>query len=274
MKMTREELLNSLTDPKLSGRWIKARPHILEALIEHTPKCDTTNTMERVYWLVNDMHDYLKCKGCGTDITSFRSSTEGYRSSTYCCMPCAKKSIESQERSKKTCLERYGVEYPTQAKVVQDKTKNTCLARYGVEYANQAKVNSDKILATMLERYGACYPQWHPKYKDFTLPSGKVVKIQGYEHHALKKLLETYAEEDLDVGCKTIKAVPYFFDGKDRKYYPDIYVKSCNLIIEVKSEYTLKFKKEQTLEKIRATKLLGFVAQLWVYDKKLVLSIH
>ena len=72
----------------------------------------------------------------------------------------------SKQKSKQTCLERYGVEYPNQSKVVRDKTKQTCLERYGVEHTLQVSSIRDKIKATNLKKYGAENPYQSEQIKD------------------------------------------------------------------------------------------------------------
>lgn len=83
------------------------------------------------------------------------------------------------------------------------------------------------------------------KRKEYVMPSGRVVKIQGYENKALDFLLKKYSEEDLVVGTKSIRLeigeIFYINNGgKSYRYFPDIYIKSENKIIEVKSAWTYK----------------------------------
>ena len=79
-------------------------------------------------------------------------------------------------------------------------------------------------------------------YKTFIFPSGRIVKTQGYENIVLDELIKQYEESDIFVGPIEIRnqigKIKYKFDNKLRSYYPDIYLKSINMIIEVKSEYT------------------------------------
>jgi hypothetical protein len=41
-------------------------------------------------------------------------------------------------------------------------------------------------------------------WKDYTMPSGKIIRVQGYEIFALDLLLRTYKEEDLIINLKEI----------------------------------------------------------------------
>lgn len=60
----------------------------------------------------------------------------------------------SVEKSKRTCLEKYGVENGAQAKEVQERIKKTNLEKYGVENPFQSKEIQEKIKKINLERYG------------------------------------------------------------------------------------------------------------------------
>ena len=74
------------------------------------------------------------------------------------------------------------------------------------------------------------------RLKEFILPSGRIVELQGYEPQVLKYLLENGYEED-DFSWE-IPSFPYRDNDRDRVYQPDLFLKSKNLIIEVKSQYT------------------------------------
>ena len=100
------------------------------------------------------------------------------------------------------------------------------------------------------------------KYKDFTLPSGKIVKLQGYEPQVLTELLKTYSEDDIVIGVKdmniTIKKIKYVYRDTIHTYYPDFYIKSTNTIVEVKSSWTYKLHKKRNLAKQNACLQQGF----------------
>jgi len=52
--------------------------------------------------------------------------------------------------------------------------------------------------------------------------------------------------------------IKYFFKNKNRIYFPDFYIASLNLIIEIKSSYWYKVHKESILKKEKATIANGF----------------
>lgn len=108
-------------------------------------------------------------------------------------------------------------------------------------------------------------------YKDFILPSGKVVKLQGYEPYVLAELLLTYNEDDILICRCNIESVTgkikYEQFGVSHSYFPDFYIISINTIIEVKSTYTFNKHKEKNLLKEAACKNLGFNFKFIIYEK-------
>lgn len=102
----------------------------------------------------------------------------------------------------------------------------------------------------------------HGTYYEYTLPSGRVVKIQGYEPIVLEQLLQEFDENDIYIDAKEINkeigSIEYTQDGKTHSYYPDFYIKSINTIIEVKSTWTYEKWRERNELKKQACEDLGF----------------
>ena len=109
------------------------------------------------------------------------------------------------------------------------------------------------------------------KYKEYTLPSGKIVKLQGYEPFVLDRLLEIYNESDIFIGVSEIYSqigrIHYNFENMERTYYPDFYIKSINKIMEVKSEYTFGIKKYENIAKQNSCLNLGFSFEFNIVDR-------
>lgn len=74
--------------------------------------------------------------------------------------------------------------------------------------------------------------------KEFVFPSGKIVKVQGTEPKILKGLLEVFNESDIIVGRDLVPVIFYTFNNKQHRHYPDIFVKSKNMLIDAKSDWT------------------------------------
>ena len=177
-----------------------------------------------------------------------------------------------QEKRNKTMIEKYGVEHPIQNEDIRNKIKNTVLKRYGVEYSIQNQEIRNKIKETMLERYGSEYPFENYNFKDYILPSGKIIQIQGYENLAIDLLLILgYIEEEIITNRKDVPKIKYQFEDKERKYFPDIYLPNENKIIEVKSEWTYQLWEEKNKTKEKACINQGYLFEFWIFDNKGVL---
>ena len=151
---------------------------------------------------------------------------------------------ETIEKAKVTNLDRYGEEFPSQSDKIKDKIKQTNLKKYGVEYAMQNPIIFDR-------QQKSSY-----KLKEYVFPSGRIEKIQGYEDRGLDLLLENYKDADIIINnteiSKCIGKIEYSYQGKSHTYYPDIYIKSINKVIEVKSEYTYNKDRTRNIKKMES----------------------
>lgn len=203
---------------------------------------------------------------------------------------------EIKEKSRKTCLERFGTEHPIQTEKVQEKSRQTCVEKYGVEFYSQLEESKEKSKKTCLETYGVEYPAqsemvkqaWIEKYgvdhpmkcpevffknqksafsrKEYSFPSGRKTQVQGYEHIALDSLIEIYDENDIQTSFENHLKIDYYIDGKKHSYYPDIFIASENLIVEVKSDYTYSKHKDINELKARACIDNGYKFQFYIID--------
>jgi hypothetical protein len=57
-------------------------------------------------------------------------------------------------------------------------------------------------------------------------------------------------------------------DGKLHSYYPDLFIKSKNMIVEVKSMWTYNKDKEKNLLKKEACLSMGYLFEFRIYDGK------
>lgn len=114
---------------------------------------------------------------------------------------------------------------------------------------------------SQLKRSGCC------RFETFKFPSGREVRIhKGCEGVALTELVKLYKEDDIET---TPEPISYTFNGKLHTYIPDIYIKSRNLIIEVKSDRSMYYTGEYgvNLAKRKATEESGYNFEFWIYDK-------
>jgi hypothetical protein len=185
-----------------------------------------------------------------------------------------------KNKIKQSNLHKYGVEYISQSEDYKKQIKETCLKKYGVPHFSHLKEVQDKITKTNLKKYGITHLMKNPEYldnmlkksykfKEYTLPSGKIIKIQGYEHYALNELIIHNKINELDIitGIINIPLIKFYdLYNEERDHHPDIFIPSQNKFIEVKSTWT--FQKPDVLLKQHAAKELGYKYEIWVYDKK------
>jgi hypothetical protein len=189
--------------------------------------------------------------------------------------PLIKSKIEN------TCLKKYGHKYGIYNQEVQNKIRQTTYNKYGVKYASQNKEIKEKIIETSYKNWGVKHPMQNPeifeksckncyKSKIYKLPSGKILKCQGYEPFALNDLINSCINENDIINERTKVPEIWFFDKNniEHRYYVDIYIPSQNKCIEVKSIYTYKKEEQNNILKQEAAKKLGYDFEFWIYDRK------
>lgn len=108
---------------------------------------------------------------------------------------------------------------------------------------------------------------------------GKVFKYQGYEEPTLLELSKKYNINNIITGCdtKNRKRIHYKINGVDSTYIPDFYIRKANLLIEVKSDWTLGLKGEvfgnidtfkRNCAKTKQCIKLGYRFELHLYQYK------
>jgi hypothetical protein len=100
-------------------------------------------------------------------------------------------------------------------------------------------------------------------------PSGKIIKTQGYENLALDILLQdNISEDDIQTGYKNVPTIWYEYENNQCRYYTDIFIPSQNKCIEVKSDFTFYKEEQKNLAKQLATKSLGYLCEIWIFNGK------
>ena len=136
------------------------------------------------------------------------------------------------------------------------KYEETCMKKYGVRNASQHPPIFEKILKSLLSR------------KLYEFLSGKQVMVQGWEPYAIDYLLEEFSEDDLYFG-KEVPRIKYIFkENKEHIYFPDMYIKSIDTIVEVKSTYTYSLDLDKNYHKFNYT-LKNYNLKVMIYDDKL-----
>lgn len=226
-------------------------------------------------WLKEENESF--CKICKKE-TQFINLKTGYRQT------CSKKcnfilfsnifDNSDQEsiliKRKQTCLEKYGVENVYQSKEIKEKCKKIHLEKLGVENPSQSEKIKKKKEQTCLKNHGVKYGQqnkeifektqktrWNlKKYKDTN------IYYRGtYEFDFLENFYDKYP--DIENG----KGIKYFFEDNQHYYFPDFYIPSLNLIVEVKNSYLVKRYTNNIKAKEKATIINSF-KYIMIIDKK------
>ena len=94
--------------------------------------------------------------------------------------------------------------------------------------------------------------------KLYVLPSGSIWHLQGYEPQFLDYVFGNKLLDEADIVHNPPK-LRYIEGGKSRNYYPDFYIPKWNMIVEIKSEWTLQKQTAYTQQlKENATVSSGF----------------
>ena len=189
---------------------------------------------------------------------------------------------EIKDKIKRTTLERYGVEHILQCEYIKEKIKKNNLEKYGVEYTSQLEDVKEKAKQSNLRKYGVEYPQQNSEIseklsknaynlKNYIFPSGKIIRIQGYEPFGINELINKERINENDIITSRIEVPAIWYEdknGKKHRYYVDIYIPSQKRCIEVKSIWTMEKKRDNVLEKQQAMKNAGYECEIWVFNGK------
>jgi hypothetical protein len=144
------------------------------------------------------------------------------------------------------------------------------LARYGVEHSMQSRTIHERQQKTGF------------RTRDVTIEGRAFTSLRGYEPEALKWLVHSGVPVK-SLAVKAAEGVPaiQWIDktGRNHYYHPDAFVKRRNLIIEVKSKYTLGIGNAESMfymtrRKLRACEALGYKVCLLVVDQGRVVKIE
>lgn len=149
------------------------------------------------------------------------------------------------------------------------------------DVCSKKEINERKI-KTYIKNYGYQNPLQNPEFaekhmkslfniKKYKMPSGNKIDFQGFENFALNDLLkkENIQENDI-INKRTEVPELWWIDDKNQKHrhYVDIFIKSLNKCIEVKSTFTFEKKKEEVLLKQKFAKENGYLYEIRIYGTK------
>lgn len=231
----------------------------------------------------------VKCNYCKQDFISHRpkSRPAKYCSTTCCnrdrllgkgvlqpkpCLVCGN-IYKPQKQTTRFCSNACSSQYKSQDPLFIENLKAGCVKRsqdpgYLQKLSDKAleRWNTTEFRSKMKEIHASdeFAQKSNESYltKDYVFPSGKIVRVQGYEPQALDILLETHKEKDIFVSSEIKNEIGVITYQDERgilhRYIPDIYIKSANKIVEVKSVWTYRVQLDTNLLKKKACIDLGF----------------
>jgi len=184
------------------------------------------------------------------------------------------------EQRKKHFIEKYGVENPSSNEQVKQKRINTMMERHGVphnlvnwqeKFFNKFGVHNPAHVPEIAEQL--CYNRFK-KRKEYTLSTGEVIHLQGYEPFGFDYLKTLYQESQIKYRKKDMPEIWYVRQEKTCRYYCDFFVPDDNLIVEIKSPFTLSRDLDIVKQKILSAHTKGYTVLLLVFDQfgQIVLS--
>jgi len=144
------------------------------------------NKLEKFSILLYKYHNNIKlgviCSSCNKE-TKFISFNKGYNK--YCSKKCVMSDKElikkRNKKSKKTNIEKYGVDNPMKSDIIKNKVKKTNIEKYGVDNPMKSDIIKNKVKKTNIEKYGeGCYL----RTDEFKIKSKKAnIEKYGSDHH-------------------------------------------------------------------------------------------
>lgn len=268
----------------------------------------TTDIKEQVYCLRNNITVQPMCKYDKCDKpANFKGMTEGYGVGG-----CSRKhgqfisnlekygyempfnNYDIQQKTKVSCMVKYGVDNPMKVKEISNKTSETRINytnEQKQQYLQRRKVtwqenygvdnifkDTSYIQSKVLEKFGVINVAQVPEIaerrsntpksnvKDYIWNDGLISRVQGYENIVLHEL-EYMGYKSSEVLTKKSDMPEIWYigdDGKKHRYYADFYIPKENLVIEVKSAYTMLYDFLNNNKKAVATKVEGYRYKLEV----------
>lgn len=174
---------------------------------------------------------------------------------------------QNRERIEKTNMQRYGVKNPFESPKIREKCYQKNLNNYGVKYNWQREDVKESIKQTCLKKFNCEHPSQNTEIFEkglntrFLIHKYKDTNVWYQGSYELDFLEKYYNKFNIQRGI----SIKYQCNGKNKVYHSDFYIQSLNLIIEIKSSWTLKID-DEIIEKKQATINNGF-KYIMILDK-------
>jgi hypothetical protein len=188
---------------RLRESYIKNNDYSLyQTIIEYTKNLDTPFKQKIWHW-VNNEPDYIYCKECSINRVSFNMNwKDGYKS--FCSNKCSSNNKELREKSKKTLIEKYGVDHYSKTDEYKDKVKSTSIEKWGVDNYSKTDEYLKKSKETSIEKWGvdnySKTEEYLEKSKKTCLEKWGVdsyTKTKEYKDKFKKTCLEKYLKDHI-----------------------------------------------------------------------------
>jgi hypothetical protein len=104
-------------------------------------------------WHINNQHyTFVLCENCATNSVNWNIKEKRY--SRFCSTKCAHTHSSVREKTKQTCLAKYGATTNLSTESNKQKQKETCLMKYGETNFSKTKEFRKKYEKTCMEKYG------------------------------------------------------------------------------------------------------------------------
>ena len=170
------------------------------------------------------------------------------------------KTPEYLEKCKITNLERYGCESSNSCDFIKEKKVMSMLNKYGFISNSMTKESKEKLRKTNLERYGVEYPMQLLEFSEKQQKNSKRIIYYNddiyYQSSYEKDFLDHISDINMINDITRGPSIKYVESGSTRYHFPDFYIESMNLIVEIKSDYYYyKFLEKNELKKKTAINL-------------------
>ena len=188
-----------------------------------------------------------------------------------------------REKHRQSCVKHYGVENPNQSEEVREDAKKTCLDKYGVEFYVQAKECREKSRQTCLEHYGV--ESWRKTSQGRT--AARIQCIERIEKQRLngEPLIPCIGIQERSCLDELQKYVDFTIIRNDASFryikgrYPDGHIKELKLFIQFDENWhnVAKIKEDdirctKDLESISGYKVFRVSEKEWKENKEMVIG--
>jgi hypothetical protein len=181
---------------------------------------------------------------------------------------------EIKDKIKNTNIIKYGYEHPTKNKEVINKIKKTNLIKYGFEISSKSPIVKQKTLNSNINKYGVSWPNQNQEIYNKIQKGRFKTKIYNDLYYKSSYELDfiKFCQEN-KILITNAPSIKYIHNNHNRIYFPDFYISSHNLIIEIKSKYTYEIEKELNEIKRKSSEDNGFNF-IFIIDKNYDLFLN